>query len=413
MPSRCSACRFNRCRWIVAVLLPATLFASPAMAAEPWARHTIDGSSRGADGVRLRDVNGDGLPDATTGWEEGGLVRVYLHPGAKRVREPWPAVTVGKVRSPEDAVLVDLDGDGAVDVVSSCEGGNRTMYVHWAPRDPQRYLEPDAWQTEPMGATAGKQAWMFCLPLAIDGRHGIDLIAGSKAKGASVGWLEAPEDARRLDRWRWHALYDAGWIMSLEAADVDGDGDRDVVASDRKGKSRGVLWLENPGANKAGEDWTVHRVGGDDREVMFLDVADLDQDGNTDILAMTIGHGVTWFRRKPGEQVRFEPHTIEHPPGTGRGKSVRAADVDLDGQNDLVISCETSTPPKAGLVWMSCREAPSERQWKTHPLSGPEGVKFDLVQLFDLDADGDLDVLTCEERANLGVIWYENPAKNP
>ena len=30
--------------------------------------------------------------------------------------------------------------------------------------------------------------------------------------------------------------------------------------------------------------------------------------------------------------------------------------------------------------------------------------------LADLDGDGDLDVLTCEEVGNLGVIWYENPA---
>ncbi len=34
----------------------------------------------------------------------------------------------------------------------------------------------------------------------------------------------------------------------------------------------------------------------------------------------------------------------------------------------------------------------------------------------DLDGDGDLDVLTCEEdygenSAGLGVIWYENPGK--
>ena len=26
-----------------------------------------------------------------------------------------------------------------------------------------------------------------------------------------------------------------------------------------------------------------------------------------------------------------------------------------------------------------------------------------------MDADGDLDLLTCEERENLGVFWYENP----
>ena len=31
------------------------------------------------------------------------------------------------------------------------------------------------------------------------------------------------------------------------------------------------------------------------------------------------------------------------------------------------------------------------------------------MKLLDIDADGDLDILTCEERDNLGVIWYENP----
>jgi hypothetical protein len=88
----------------------------------PWCRHTIDDSSRGADGTRLADVNGDGRLDIVTGWEEGGVTRVYLHPGVARVREKWPAVTVGAAKSVEDAAFVDIDEDGAVDVVSSCEG---------------------------------------------------------------------------------------------------------------------------------------------------------------------------------------------------------------------------------------------------------------------------------------------------
>ena len=49
---------------------------------------------------------------------------------------------------------------------------------------------------------------------------------------------------------------------------------------------------------------------------------------------------------------------------------------------------------------------------EAHEISGPRGVKFDLLQLLDVDGDGDLDVLTCEERHNLGVVWYENPARN-
>ena len=104
-----------------------------------WVRHTIDDTSRGADGVRFLDVNSDGFEDIATGWEEGGLIRAYLHPGLKKVAAPWPLVTVGRVKSPEDAVFCDLDGDGAVDVVSCCEGRNRKVFAHWAPTAAGRF----------------------------------------------------------------------------------------------------------------------------------------------------------------------------------------------------------------------------------------------------------------------------------
>ena len=41
-----------------------------------WKVHTIDASSSGADGVKLADINNDGLLDITTGWEEGGLTKI-------------------------------------------------------------------------------------------------------------------------------------------------------------------------------------------------------------------------------------------------------------------------------------------------------------------------------------------------
>ena len=86
------------------VALLSLLLALP-LAAAPWQRHTIDNSSKGADGVRLLDVNGDGLLDVATGWEEGGVVRAYLNPGPGKSKAEWPAVTVGKVKSAEDAVF--------------------------------------------------------------------------------------------------------------------------------------------------------------------------------------------------------------------------------------------------------------------------------------------------------------------
>jgi len=50
--------------------------------------------------------------------------------------------------------------------------------------------------------------------------------------------------------------------------------------------------------------------------------------------------------------------------------------------------------------------------WKEHRVSGPEGIKFDRIELLDVDGDGDLDLITTEERALLGVVWYENPSRN-
>ena len=375
-------------------------------ASEPaWPRHTIDNSSRGADGVRIADVNHDGMMDLTTGWEEGGVVRVYLNPGPAAVKLPWPAVTVGNVRSPEDAVLTDIDGDGAMDVVSSCEGNTRQIFIHWAPENFDEYLEADAWRTDKLPCTDLNQMWMFCLPLQVDQQFGIDLIVGSKGANATVGWVRAPVNPRDTAGWTYHPLYEGGWIMSLIARDIDHDGDQDVLVSDRKGPRRGVLWLENPGGAAASNHarWNTHRLGGADREVMFLAIGGDDGDYPGCVFAACRGSGIAVL-----SPPRWTLTEIPMPENCGTGKGVAVHDINLDGSTDIVFSCENATGDKSGVRWMSRGQ---DGGWEDHEISGPEGIKFDRIELLDLDGDGDLDVVTCEERANLGVIWYENPTR--
>ena len=372
--------------------------ALPERSHAAWQRWTIDDSSRGADGVRVADVNGDGLLDVATGWEEGGVVRVYLNPGPERVRERWPGVTVGEVASVEDAVLVDLDSDGAVDVVSSCEGDVMCMYVHWAPTDPARTLDPSAWVTEELPASKDLTRWIFCVPMSIDAQHGIDLLAGSKDPDGCVGWFEAPESPRDLAAWKWHPLYTAGWVMTVDALDMDTDGDPDILVTDRKGDEQGCLWLENPGA---GQEWPLHRIAATGDEVMFADTVDRDGDGMLDIVTSVKPNIILFVRRTAPDGLSWETHEIPMPESAGRAKAGAAGDIDLDGKPDIVFTCEGADAGKSGVMWMS--------GGASHDVSGPEGVKFDLAELLDLDGDGDLDVITCEERDNLGVFWYENP----
>lgn len=370
---------------------------------EPWVRHTIDASSQGADGTRLADANGDGHPDIVTGWEEGGRIRAYLNPGPKNVKDPWPGVTIGAVESPEDAVFVDLDGDGALDVISSCEGDNKTIFVHWAPADADAYLDPDAWTTEVFPASERFQQWMFCLPAQVDGLRGVDLLLGSKNADAAVGWFESPENPRDLAAWTWHALQEAGWIMSLLPVDMDGDGDKDVLVSDRRGDRRGVYWLERPRDDEA--DWIRHDIGGGNHEVMFITAVPAESGAITTVLAPVSGKYFLKLHRENGHTDTWVEGEVSFPEQTGTGKAVEVGDIDLDGIDDLVLSCENAEDAN-GVFWLSGLEFA-----EAHAISGLEGTKYDLVVLYDMDADGDLDVLTCEERENLGVIWYENPAR--
>ena len=366
--------------------------------------------------MKLADVNGDKLQDIVTGWEEGGLTRVYVHPGPSKAKGKWPAVTVGKTPSVEDAVFIDLNADGTMDVVTSCEGKARTIFIHSAPARAADYLTGEKWTTEPLAASKGKMMWMFAFGLQVDGRNGVDIVAGGKGGGAQIGWFESP-DPRSMDRFKFHAIGDVGWVMSMFPCDMDSDGDADIVTSDRRGKLRGCRWLENPARGEAQtKPWKNHFIGGRDVEVMFMTLADLDADGLTDVLVAVKPANILFIRRldKTGK-AWASPQTIPYPDRMGSAKAVAVGDINSDKLPDLVISCEGATSPKSGVMWMSSEKpgAP-QAKWKAHEISGPKGIKYDRIELLDIDRDGDLDVLTCEERegkGGLGVFWYENPTK--
>lgn len=402
---------YRICFLVICILcLQGRLAAQPNTPA--WPRHTIDATSRGADGARIADVNGDGFPDLVTPWEEGGVIRVCLHPGKEDVRKLWPSVTVGNVKSPEDAVFVDLDQDGRIDVVSSSEGSVRTMHVHWAPSERENYLKASQWKTEAIPATQGQQAWMFAMPMNLDGQNGVDLVVSSKGTGASVGWLQAPARARDLAAWKFHRLIDAGWIMSLIQADLNGDGLIDILYTDRRGAGRGVKWLQNPGPKLVHNpaNWKLHVLGGADHEVMFMDYADFNADGIEDIAVATHQKEILLLQRY-SVAAPWKSSSISAPYDLLKGKSVKVGDIDLDGIKDLVHSTEpNSGPRKPGVTWLK-RNSVLDETPQVLPVSNVQGRKFDLLQLVDLDQDGDLDVITCEEVDNLGLIWFENPIR--
>jgi len=402
-----------------------------------WVRHTVDSGLNGADGIRSADVDQDGDLDVAVGWEQSGVVRIYQNPGTASATSPWSFVSFSGVSHVEDAALVDLDGDGRLDVVASTENGNQQIILLFAPPSPQDYWNAANW-TQVIPPVANGQSWMFAQAMDVDGLHGPDIVAGSKniSDDASVSWLQAPADPRIAADWTLHKITDAEWVMSIVLEDMDGDSDLDVLISDREaGGARAtsaVRWLENPGTGDMGilqSAWTSHLVAGAGEEVMFLDVVDLDEDGLRDVVVPvrsdTLDPNEWLLARRlnaSGTSWSVTTHLFpDHPEvsgGTGNGKSLVAADMNNDGQLDLVAAFGKAYSPKQGMIWMSHDGDPVNGTWSSTEVSGPEGNKFDLVVPLDLDGDGDLDLISTEEDENvanngLGLVWYENPLNRP
>lgn len=383
----------------------------------PWKLHTITSGPRGADGVDLADVNGDGRADVTSAWEQAGIVTVSLHPGSA-VSAPWPTVTVGSgLGGVEDAIFADVDRDGRIDVISACEC--RKVVIHFAPRDPSQILNPAAWSSTVITGSVGIHRWIKVAVTDIDQDRRLDIVGGGKRDNspATIGWFRAPADPRNGSAWTYTLMSQVGWTMSLLPLDVDNDKDVDVVLSDRtpirnpdgtiRRDLRGSRWLEN---TDRGASWTNHAIGFGQGEHKFLHVVDFDRDGDPDVLdgVSADTYNKTFFRRNSGNWLLWEETPIPQPDGVGHYQDVKTGDMDLDGDTDLVFSYSHADGNLSGVVMMAATPGQDRKRVE---ISGAPGTKYDNVQLYDVDGDRDLDVITSEQVDQLGVVWYENPAR--
>lgn len=400
----------------VVLAAAAVAYVAPMAHAEdadtPWVRHTITGGARGADGVNLVDINGDGRRDVTSAWEESGLVTVSLHPEV--ASDPWPTVVVGqRLSGAEDAIFADVNGDGGVDVVSACEC--KRVVIHFGPVDPLRILEQAAWASVTLAASVDLQRWIKVAVVDVDGDRRLDVVGGGKVSPATVGWFRAPANPRDGAAWRYTPMSDVGWTMSLLTMDVDRDTDQDVVLSDRiairepnkpvRNELRGSRWLEN---RDRGARWTNHRIGFGEGEHKFLHVVDFDRDGRDDVLdgVSEARYNRTYVRRNLGPWGPWAVSPLPQPEGVGHYQDVKVADIDADHDLDVVFSYSHAQGDLSGVVWLA--SGPGQT-WERGEISGPPGTKFDNVELDDVDGDGDPDVVTSEQVEQLGVVWYENP----
>lgn len=189
-----------------------------------------------------------------------------------------------------------------------------------------------------------------------------------------------------------------GWV---EAADVDSDGDVDIIAAVRNGP---LMLFENDGA--AG--FVPSSISGNHGSV--VSVADIDGDGDVDLLTegSSLRDEFKWFENTGGGA--FSEHAIpisDDFNGTWKWM-VRAADIDSDGDLDLYAAMGSFARTDHKVAWY---ENDGSEVFTEHIVSldgyyyGPTSRDIHAV---DMDADGDLDMIYPLTHDFGGIMWAEN-----
>jgi len=268
--------------------------------------------------VFFGDFNGDGVPEVTApnkGAQRPGPedfarstpVSLYQLDGDPLDGDSWSETVLGNYSVPQNSEPVDLDGDGDLDIVVGTRGENRILFF-------ENITEQDEIQfREHAIGIFGARAAGFNLEYAdLNGDGRLDIL-GAMAPG--ISWIEQPSQVD--DAWNAHYIGELtpDGVTGMEVADIDGDGDSDVITgSYSRGPRTGdgdvtvhdilgrIAWFENPGV--ATDPWIRHDISRRKRGMFDKFIArDLDGDGDVDFVG-TRGNshpydGVFWL-----EQVR-------------------------------------------------------------------------------------------------------------
>ncbi|MDF1849533.1 MAG: VCBS repeat-containing protein [Verrucomicrobiales bacterium] len=280
--------------------------------------------------------------------------------------------------------------------------------------------------------------------------------------------LFSPLVSATAETWKKHTVMDAGRNLTAVAADYDGDGDVDVIASypgkislffapdwkevvlhrfpkmnatcihsetfdvDGDGDPDWIgtqafdkpFWLENPGGQLSGNGggaWAARIIDHDIRGIHCILKADVDNDGKLDVIINNfepegvLGDSIAWFSvpKKWKEADRWDRHVFADRNARGGSHYFGFGDIDGDGWGEIAVGAKGK--PFADGNWFAYWKNPGKDEvtepWEKTIISENQLAATNILP-GDLNGDGKPDFLASRGHS-AGVLWFEAPDWNP
>jgi hypothetical protein len=189
----------------------------------------------------------------------------------------WPRRRLTDRTSDEGLALGDIDRDGDVDLLGTRGDSGE---VEWY-ENPGGF-ESD-WPSHPVATLSGI-GWLDRVRLSdvdCDGR--LDAVVTEENGSdydAQTYWLQQPQHLGHAV-WQPHLIASQGSTNSLDVADVDRDGDPDIITGEHRGSLRVVVW-ENTNCG----EFRRRLVDSGRESHLGTKAVDLDHDGDLDIVSI-------------------------------------------------------------------------------------------------------------------------------
>ncbi len=343
---------------------------------ENFAAHIVTSSSDGPHYVLAADVNGDGNMDVLSSSVNDNRVAWCENDGGENFVTHTIAATVN---GPRSVFAADMDNDGDMDVLSASEFDHR---IAWYENDGGTRFTLHT-------ITSSASAAYSVFAADVDGDGNMDVLSTSYSDSptpGSIQWHRNNGDGTFTTR---TIVSSVDGASSVFAADVDGDGDMDVLSN--SWFSNTITWYEQT----ASGGFAAHVISSSADAPICVYAADVDGDGDMDVLSASASDDtIAWYENDGNEQ--FTWHAITSSADSAQ--RVSAADVDGDGDIDVIAT----TGGDDRIAWY---ENDGSETFAAHAIVSAEAGS--AIFTADLDGDGDLDLISSSSTD--GVIpWFEN-----